>query len=812
MFDNQRTLPSDIVDKLVKDTMPLGYILWDIEGNGIDCSPSVLQLFGLSMPLEVFDKWWQLSPPVQPNGRDSKEFFSELVSSANTSGKVVLEWWHTTIDGEPLPVEVTLVQHSHEGNVFLIAYLRDLRDHQETRHDQQDVDTGHVRMATILRSCPICCAIVLDDRLAFATPFMRQFLGVKPGDTFSSLFTDPAMGAKICRGSPGDSEVSWIPVTIQSPSGEFKEMLAYSICLGYTENSEKIIWLVDVTQSRQLENELKAAKAQAETTTKAKSEFLANMSHEIRTPMNAIIGLSDVLLHSELQPKDRSHVKLLRSSSDTLMFLINDVLDFSKIEAGKQELAHELFDLHQMVESALGMLVSHAAPKGLELCYTCDEPTPRKLIGDGNRLRQVIINLLSNATKFTQSGGVRVHIKTIEREDRKVVLHFDVVDTGTGIPEDKMVCLFKNFSQTEASSRSFGGSGLGLVISQNLVQMMGGIIEVESVLNRGTRFYFDVHLEYESRIPKEVDWSSKAGRQSLPFMDLYELTGHFSLEKKNVLVIDAVEMHRHALVEQLTNWKMSVREADSVSLAMQIAHEAQKTNNPFDLLIVNWALKGNNGSELHTLLSVNKELPEAPMLLMVPLNIEQSHLDDESIPQTQKLLHKPISCSTLYDAILELLFPEDIESAMKSAIPVRRHFDAHAAGHKVRVLVAEDNKANQIVASAILGGANLDCVIAPNGQHAYTSFLEGGFDLILMDCQMPEIDGYEATIMIRKWEKENGSPRIPIIALTANAFTGNIQKCLDVGMDAYCSKPINPTQLLEMIDRFLETKQIQPNK
>ena len=335
--------------------------------------------------------------------------------------------------------------------------------------------------------------------------------------------------------------------------------------------------------------------------------------------------------------------------------------------------------------------------------------------------------------------------------------------------------------------------------------MMNGIICVDSRFGKGTRFYFDITIDYARETPMQhLDPDEMNRSERRPLYPFVNLTGRLSLKGKKTLVVDDSTIQRLALAEQLANWDMNVLEADTVSDALQILHNAYAAKKPVDLLVVDSSLKKEKGSELLDRIAEISEFAELSILYLVPLDNEEIHPSDTTIPRMQRTLSKPISCSTLYDAVMSLLFHHVVEQQAKTSSGIGdRQFDLLPNGQKINILVAEDNKVNQIVVVEMLKQANLAIDVAQDGLEAFECFTSGHYDLVLMDCQMPQADGYEATEMIREWEMQNEKSRTPVIALTANAISGDAQKCFDAGMDAYCSKPINPTVLFQTMERLL---------
>ncbi|OGB30201.1 MAG: hypothetical protein A3F78_04715 [Burkholderiales bacterium RIFCSPLOWO2_12_FULL_61_40] len=682
---------------------------------------------------------------------------------------------------------VTYLPTDYEGQPGILGWMVDIT---ERKRAEQAIRQASDEQSAIFESATLGIAFIKDGTIVRANHRLEELFGWDHGALLGQsprIWYPPGIGpdngpyADIQR---GETHYSTQELSRQDGSSFWCRLSGSAI--DHEDLSRGTVWMFDdVTAERQAAELMREARDLAEDATRMKSDFLANMSHEIRTPMNAIIGMSHLALQTDLQPKQRNYIEKVDSAARNLLGIINDILDFSKIEADKMRFEVAEFHLEDVMENLADLSVIKAQDKGLELLFDVAPEVPTALVGDPLRLGQVLINLVGNAIKFTDRGEITVGIRTVdfdaERHPGQIRLRFDISDTGVGLSEEQRTKLFSAFTQADASTtRKYGGTGLGLTICKRLVELMDGDISAQSQVGVGSTFTFTAQfgLQAEQRVRTTLD---------------ADVTG------LRILVVDDNARAREIMMAILASQKFAATAVPSGLEAITALEEAQDAGQPYGLVLMDWMMPGLDGLATVQRIRADPRLGGVPAFVMVTAHSRDELMEQAGATRIDGLLLKPVGPSALLDSILCALGKEVVTRGRKQ----QRQEASHEAEQRVRgayVLLVEDNEVNQELALEILQGAGIRVDVANNGAEAVGQVNRNHYDGVLMDCQMPVMDGFEATRQIRA---DGRFHDLPILAMTANAMSGDRELCLEAGMNDHIGKPIDVNQLFTSLARWI---------
>jgi len=779
--------------------------VWEVDEHGAYTysSQKGADLFGQSSDDLIGKTPFDFMPPDE--AKRIAEIFAGLASKRAPIKD--LENWNITRDGRKICVLTNGVPVlDPQGNLKGYRGVdTDITARKRVEERLRESETKHRLL--IENSHDIIYTLSAEGVFTFVSPAWTALLGHPLSQVFGHAFREfihpddlPACAAFVRRVLKTGERQDGIEYRVRHVDGSWRWHTTSAVPLrnesGWVLEFEGIAR--DVTERRRAESELqetnraleeataqaRAMALKAETANIAKSQFLANMSHEIRTPMNGIIGMTGLLRDTKLDDEQRHYTEIVRSSSESLLALINDILDFSKIEAGRLEMETLDFDLHVLLDDFAASVALCAQDKGLEFVCTAAPDVPALLRGDPGRLRQILTNLAGNAVKFTHQGEIVVKAGLVSEDNTGVRLRFSIRDTGIGIPKEKQPLLFQKFTQADASTtRQYGGTGLGLAISKQLAERMGGAIGIESEEGKGSEFWFTVRLEKQT---------GDAQTDIPPSADMRGI---------HVLIVDDNATNREVLTAQVRTWGIRAETAPDGPSGLEALRSARDAGDPFLMAIFDMQMPGMDGAALARAVKADETLKDTRLMLLTSLGQRD---EDGQMKECgfDACLTKPVRKSELrYGLAAVVNGTAYVRRPQQSAAGPRMIREVHRAS--ARILLAEDNITNQQVAMGILRKFGMHAEAVANGQEAVKALETIPYDLVLMDVQMPEMDGFEATRLIR----DPGSPvkdhGIPIIAMTAHAMQGDRERCLLAGMNDYISKPVSPTALAEILDRWL---------
>jgi PAS domain S-box-containing protein len=796
----EKTEQSEAKIRAIVDNVIDGIVTIDEKGIIQVFNPAAVKIFGYRAS-EVLGKSINMLMP-EPYKSQHDEYIKKYVASGRSVAMgMQRELIGLREDGSFFPLEIALTELIIEGKRLFTGVIRDISELKQQKVEMERVMNQN---KLILYSAGEgIYGLDLQGNTTFVNPAAEKMLGY----SVEELHGQPQHSLihhSHADGTPYQRDECHIYAAFKDGKvrNEVNEVFwrkdgsSFPVEYVSTPIHEEgmivgaVVTFKDITVRKKAEEELVLAKekaeqaeAEAKLANAAKSEFLANMSHEIRTPMNAIIGMGDLLAESKLTEEQEQRVNVFRGAGENLLLLINDILDLSKIEAGQIELERIEFDPVQLLEKTIEILDLRAQEKGLELNYHVSPDVPKCLLGDAHRLRQVLINLIGNAIKFTEKGEVLVHVEKNQETDEAGGLYFSVSDTGVGIPSQNLKTIFTSFSQADSSiTRKYGGTGLGLAISKRLVELMQGQIRVRSEMGEGSHFSFTVKFDADAPSEKE------------------QLVIPERLKKMKVLLVEHRPSVRSMIKDHLLDWGLWVDDGDCGEMVLEILRRSQINDEPYSLLLVNSRLPGVGGFRL--LERIRNELNiQIPAVMMMPIDTRKGDLqrcrEMDMVSYVSKFIHP----KKLLEKILDTLDKKEpvakkmvVEAIQKENTPVRE--DA------LRILLVEDSADNRLLIQLYLKKSPHEVDTAENGEEAVQKFNPESYDLVLMDMAMPVMDGYTATQMIRKMEKTNNLQETPIIALTAHALKGDREKCLDAGCTDYMAKPIKKAKLLEVLQDY----------